>query len=291
MFAVLVCGLAMTATASFAQEEEQEEIYIPETEDYYAPQAEGDDAEQSHPKLGGDCWRKRYFNIGITKATLTQKDAMVVDDLLGFGLGKPITQDAVYASNMGVSLSIGQTFYLHKPIANILRFGIDATWFDVTYRNYSVLDYDMLDEGYWDDWDEYGGLGHGEGGLTTCKLHEAMIGMQVGPSVTINPIKKLMIEAYFRYCPSLVVQGGTGEGMDVGYGYGSHFVAGCQISWHCIGLGIESKFGSAKMSSIFGDDEDEDDEDYGFFNGDSSSSSGRFKNKTKGWRFFLTFRY
>ncbi len=210
-------------------------------------------------------WKKRYANIGINRATMTQQEVMEATK-----------------SNIGFSLSIGRTYYLHKPIANnMLRFGIDATWFDATYRNYTMWGYD------WDAWDDWNGRYSDMPSLEKFKLHEASIGMQVGPSLTINPYKKLMAEVYFRYCPSLVIQGGNGEDLDVSYGYGSHFVSGCQISWHCIGLGIEAKFGRAKMNSIFGDDDDYWDDDWA----DDASSSKKVKTKTKGFRFFLTFRY
>ena len=62
-------------------------------------------------------WKKRakYFNIGyITSQTLTDK----LDD------------EAEWKNDFGVSLTFGKTYYLHKkPLLNMIKFGIDATWF------------------------------------------------------------------------------------------------------------------------------------------------------------------
>ena len=63
-------------------------------------------------------WKKRakYFNIGyITNQTLTDK----------------VDAEAEWKSDFGVSLAFGKTYYLHKkPLLNMIKFGIDATWFD-----------------------------------------------------------------------------------------------------------------------------------------------------------------
>lgn len=66
-------------------------------------------------------WKKRakYFNIGyITNQTLTDK----------------VDAEAEWKSDFGVSLAFGKTYYLHKkPLLNMIKFGIDATWFDISY--------------------------------------------------------------------------------------------------------------------------------------------------------------
>ena len=64
-------------------------------------------------------WKKRakYFNIGyITNQTLTDK----------------VDAEAEWKSDFGVSLTFGKTYYLHKkPLLNMIKFGIDATWFEL----------------------------------------------------------------------------------------------------------------------------------------------------------------
>ena len=69
-----------------------------------------------------------YLNIGYVESKLKQDDWEQLK------------------SDWGASITIGKTFFLHKkPIANFIRLGIDATWFDLTYANYK-LDYDFKKE-------------------------------------------------------------------------------------------------------------------------------------------------
>ena len=65
-------------------------------------------------------WRKKFINLSFTNATISQDN---VQDL---------------KSNYGVAFTVGRTFYLHKPIGDMLRLGIDATWFDINYSNYEA---------------------------------------------------------------------------------------------------------------------------------------------------------
>ena len=68
--------------------------------------------------------------------------------------------------------SVGRTFYLHKkPMGKVLKFGIDATWFDLAYTNYDVQHIT-----YWE--------------TNNFQIHEVEAGMQIGPSLTLNPPKK-----------------------------------------------------------------------------------------------------
>ena len=70
--------------------------------------------------------RAKYFNIGyITNQTLTDK----------------VDAEAEWKSDFGVSLTFGKTYYLHKkPLLNMIKFGIDATWFELSYAKYSEPD-------------------------------------------------------------------------------------------------------------------------------------------------------
>ena len=58
--------------------------------------------------------------------------------------------------------------------------------------------------------------------------------MQVGPSVTVNPVGKLNVNAYFRFAPSFsaLYDDDTLLG-----NYASYFVTGGGISYGVIGLG------------------------------------------------------
>ena len=90
-------------------------------------------------------WKKRakYFNIGyITNQTLTDK----------------VDAEAEWKSDFGVSLAFGKTYYLHKkPLLNMIKFGIDATWFDISYAKYSEPDAYANDGAYTRAYGDYGG--------------------------------------------------------------------------------------------------------------------------------------
>ena len=63
--------------------------------------------------------RSKFINLGYVKSKLNQD---------GFDQMN---------SDWGASFTVGKTFFLHKePIAQFIRFGIDATWFDLSYANY-----------------------------------------------------------------------------------------------------------------------------------------------------------
>lgn len=168
-------------------------------------------------------------------------------------------------SNYGAAFTVGRTFFVHKnPIANMIRFGIDATWFDINYTNYDV---------------EYRYRYEQEYESEKSSFHQVEIGMQVGPSITVNPVSKLNVHAYFRYAPSF---SGLYNGDTFGGGYASYFVGGGAVSYGVIGLGLESRFGNCKYKTFGGDEEEEF---------DSENGSNASKRKFSGMRVYLSFRF
>ncbi len=198
-------------------------------------------------------YKKKYLNISFTNATLKQ------DGLLNV------------RGNYGVSLSRGKTYYVtESPFFNMLRVGIDATWFDFSYRNYndasSLFDiYDYFNN-FYDDYYDYDDDDEG-----SHKINEMAVGVQVGPSVTLNPVSKLNIHAYVRYAPSFAAF--YYDGLFRG-GYGSYFTTGFSVTYSCIGIGIEGKFGRTKVGSVIDEDWDK-----------------KMKTTTNGFRVYLAFRY
>lgn len=182
--------------------------------------------------------RKKYINLSFTNMKLTQD-------------GFPKLE-----SNYGAAFTVGRTFYFHKKtIAGILRFGIDATWFDINYTNYKIKHIT-----YWD--------------TENYEYHQADISMHIGPSITITPIGKLNIHGYFRYAPTF-----SGLYMDDTFNgnYASFFIGGASVSYGVIGLGIESRFSDCDYKEIGSDNKDE--------------ISNKLKTKLSGWRTYLTFRF
>ena len=183
-------------------------------------------------------WRDTYLNLGFINSKMIQVDA------------------PVFKRNYGVSLTFGHTFALHKrPIARIMRIGLDATWLDLNYTNYKIKHIT-----YW--------------GTYRYQYHQGEVSVHIGPSITIAPIRKFEIKGYFRYAPSYSVL----YKKDTYYGnYATFFVGGASISYGAIGLGIESRFGNCKYREL----------------GAGSDNYGSPVNRTKynGWNAYLTFRF
>ncbi|MGL4992956.1 MAG: hypothetical protein ACRC6R_02295 [Bacteroidales bacterium] len=138
-------------------------------------------------------------------------------------------------SDVAAALSVGHTFYLFnsKPLGGMVRFGIDATWIDVNYAYYDL-----------------------RGTSSTSfsdEIHQLELGVQVGPSITVTPIKNLNISAYFRYAPTFASRVAFDEDLDenyVGGNYASFFVTGASISYGIIGLGVERRWGNPLYKNL-----------------------------------------
>ncbi len=156
---------------------------------------------------------KTYLNFNYSSAKLSQ----------------PSTDKI--SNDFGIGVTIGHTYYLHKePVANIFRFGLDATWFDINYNKFS--------------YDRYSGERK-----KSAAIHEGEVGMHIGPSVTITPAKRLNIKAYFRYAPSCAFLYDTkGNDDKPSFSYSSMFVGGLCANYGVIGAGFEARFGSANLS-------------------------------------------
>lgn len=180
-------------------------------------------------------WRKKFINLSFTNATMSQDN---VQDL---------------KSNYGLAFTVGRTYYLHKPIGDMLRFGIDATWFDINYTNY-----DIEHITYWE--------------TNKYQYHQAEVSMHVGPSITFEPIKKFAIQAYLRYAPTFATLY-TGNDKTFYGNYATLWVAGGSVSYGVIGLGIESRFGNTKYKPL------------------GSSDSDNINSSLSGLRAYLTFKF
>lgn len=190
--------------------------------------------------------RKRYINLSFSNIEMKQD-------------GSPSLK-----SNYGGAFTVGRTYFVHKePIAGMVRFGVDATWFDINYNNYKI-EYRYKDQGGYES--------------EVSSFHQAEIGVQVGPSITISPISKLNIHCYFRYAPSFsaLYDGDSFRG-----GYASYFVGGGAVSYGVIGLGVEARFGGCNYKTFGGGEGD----DKGY---DTEITP---KSKFSGMRVYLTLRF
>lgn len=163
----------------------------------------------------GNAWnRKKYLNIGYVMQNIDGGDSQLKSD-------------------MGLSLSWGKQYYLHsKPLAKMIKFGLDWSWVDLNYASFSseALNYD----------DEPVSIG----------LKQIEYAMQVGPSITINPYHDIKISAYFRVSPSFSLQLSKGDGTDIGYNYVTFMNAGASFAWRILSVGVEYRWGNTKYKSI-----------------------------------------
>ena len=189
---------------------------------------------------------KTYINLNYSGASIKQKHT------------------AKISNNFGAGFTVGHTYYLHKePVGDIFRFGLDATWFDINYNNFSYDYTDLSDSNR----------------KTEETIHEGEVGMQIGPSVTITPADKLDIRAYFRYAPSCaVLYDSIIE--EVSCNYASMFVGGVSVNYGIIGVGIETRFGSSKLNEYKFED-----------NGHGDIKTDKISTKLSGFRAYLSFRF
>lgn len=200
-------------------------------------------------------WKKRskYFNLGYVNQSLIFKD-----------LG-----DEKLKNDFGVSISWGKTYYLHKkPLLGMLKFGLDWSWVDLNYSKYTISE---IDDPYSDP----------VGGIVDETIdignHQLEYGMQIGPSVTINPVHELKISLYFRLTPSYSM-------MYLDESFNSNFALfysfGGSVAWKVISIGVEGRWGQAKYKGFSLEDADLE-----------GISSTKTKLKTNSVRFYVGFRF
>lgn len=203
--------------------------------------------------------RAKYFNLGYVKQTLTDK-----------------TYGGEFKNDYGASISWGKTYYLHKkPILGMVKFGLDWSWLDINYAKSSM---DLFDEE--------------KSTVISSDVHQAEIGMQFGPSLTINPVHHLKISGYFRVTPSysLLYMDET-----VHHHYVTFCNAGCAIAWKVLSIGVEWRWGTAEYDGMKFNESDFDEDDLA--NGDTPSIGDVTekvpdrKFKTSSTRFYLGFRF
>lgn len=268
---MMMALLGMISSSAMAQTNETTEVEQIEVKDSLQESSNAVVEEQNAPEaeaLDKKIWKDRakYFNISYVKQSLSMQDA-----------------NCTWNNSIGVALTRGRTYYLHKkPILGMIKFGIDWSFFDVNFslyedkfgflsgengnaygNYYNPSEEYNIQEGY-DDYDD-------EGAGSAEKMYQAEIGMQIGPSVTINPIDHLKINGYFRVTPSYSM---LYCGDEFNGSYGTFFSAGGAVSYKVISLGIEGRWGNTKYASLMGDEDGES-----------------LKCKTGSTRFYISFRF
>lgn len=191
-----------------------------------------------------DRWKRRkYINIGYSSPSL---------DIEGL--------DGKVKSDYSFSIVKGRTYYLHKtPLFNMVKFGLDLG-FDVNMAQYNPIDGDSEgedtgdfagdlegEEDYLDDEEDENMISGMLSDIFPDKLYKAEIGVHFGPSVTVNPIDYLMVNAYFRYVPSYSMK--ITKELDFAGSFASYFNLGIAVSYKMISVGLEKRWGTASFES------------------------------------------
>lgn len=233
-----------------------------------------------------ELWKRRKFkSIAFVKQSLTHQDIAGMK----------------WKSDFGASLQMGRTYYLHKkPLAKMIKFGLDWVYMDLNYAKYSEAFTDEVFGGSGNmnqgettnnGFNDFGTDGYYSGSDMDFDLgcHQVDYSMQFGPSVTINPVSSLMVGAYFRYAPTASCVLLNDE---VHLGYASFFTSGCFIAWKAISIGFEYRWGKSKYNSLSFDEESTDFDDMDDIGGglDTFFSSEKNRMKTSSFRISLSFR-
>ena len=237
--------------------------------------------EQNYTKV----WkRKKYWKFGITQPNLERTD------------GEAMT----WKTNGSFFVQQGRTAYLHaKPIAGLIKIGIDYGFFDFTYTKLKLNNVGTSDQtgtrasdGFDDivSGDPDGDIGISELTGIDLGMHKIDYGLHVGPSVSVNPWNKLIATAYFHVMPtaSCVIQNDN-----FSYGFGCMMAAGVSVAYKAISLGVEGVWGKVKYTQTdFSGDEDEDN-DYDSSDEEDNASyfnTEKFTLKQSGIRAYIAFR-
>lgn len=169
-----------------------------------------------------------------------------------------------FKPNYGFNLSLTKTYLLHKEaIGGFLKFGIDASWFDITYDNYKASPdwLDFIDGNH--DIPDY----PSEGEIDTPNLgsHQIDLALGVGISANFAPfasnsgdINKLRAKIYCRFLPSfsgMIIS--EPDDTRFNHAFVPYISFGGQVQWKVLSVFVEGRWGSANYK-IGGIDEDTD---------------------------------
>lgn len=228
--------------------------------------------------------RRKYWKIGITSPNLERTDG----------------EEMKWKTNGSFFIQKGRTSYLHsKPIAGMIKFGIDYGFLDFTYSklelkeiSYSSESGTRASDGFGDivSGDPDGDIGISELTGIDLGMHKIDYAFHVGPSISVNPWNKLIATAYFHVMPTA---SGIIQNDNFSYGFGCMMAAGVSVAYKVISLGVEGVWGKVKYTQTdFSGDEDED---YGYDSSDDEDKASYFNTekftlKQSGIRAYIAFR-
>jgi hypothetical protein len=141
-------------------------------------------------------------------------------------------------STEGVALEAGSTFFFNgmRPIAGMVRIGLDFSYLDAQYNRFGIT-----------------GIGV-NGGSVKLAAHYANLGMRLGPSVTVTPVRNINVRGYVHVTPSMSAviydEFSLDNFEELKGGFSLGVAGGVQASWRFLTLGLELRDARAKLASV-----------------------------------------
>lgn len=173
----------------------------------------------------------------------------------------------VFTGKYAVSVTNGNTYFFpRKPIANMVKMGIDVNWVNLQFSKYNDPDKalawtsdiagDSFDPGDYDDDGYLAGIMDKVNRLGYMNLG---VGLGVGPMVSVAPfalmnnkaLAQLRASVYFHYCPTAQIYLMSNDGdMEVSAAFANMFDFGGNLQWKALQVGIEGHWGKADMKPL-----------------------------------------
>lgn len=208
---------------------------------------------------------------------------------LRIGMANAQTQmegSAVEKSKWSFFLTKGTTYWIpSKPIAGMIKFGIDATWFDLQVSKYDSP-FGTSSEGWTStlpdvsDSDDIFDLNIGRIAVGA--------GLGIGPSVTVAPfsnmakgLQPLRATLYVHYAPTFSAYLTDEDSGEASYAFCNLMKFGGELHYRWIGVGIEGRWGSGKFEPL----------DVEAMVEGSESTAEKYKRKFASTRFYVQFTF
>lgn len=217
--------------------------------------------------------RQKTFKIGFLNNTWTP------EAVNGAELGE-------FKPNYGFSLGLTKTYLLHsKPIAGCLKFGLEVSWFDISYTNYKANP----------DWSKYFAQDNPFGSyldpdfepdieIPNLGSHQLDAGVGIGISANVTPffwsessnLRAIRAKLYGNFLPSFsAVIISEEDDTRWNTAFVPYYTIGGQLQWKALAFFVEGRWGSANYK-LGGIDIDETDSKSHFDKVSCKNSGVRF---------------
>lgn len=175
---------------------------------------------------------------------------------------KYVDEGIEFKSKWGFSFQAGNSFQLPRhAIADYVKIGIDATWFDLSATRYDTPEYNGEIPGDF-DFSDLGSIGDW---ATKNDMYQVTAGMGIGLSLHVAPFthlgagaQPLRVQGFCRFVPSYsAIVAKIDDDTEVSGAFCPIMSYGFGIDYRAIGVGMEFRSGEAKYKNFI-DDSDYD---------------------------------